>query len=153
MAWQSDSPLWATLHQVPSCEEVTVPQNIEPTASSTQAILRSPIVHPRVEIISGEMTLRRSNPNSPAVSAHDRFSSPVHPGRACRNLFSGGTTAMTAVPKTSLLNTPQSSSTSSNQATSGRQGKTGTIRPGLHACAEPKPIFPLNKNFLGQEIL
>ena len=135
MAWQSDSPLWAaidTLHQVPSCEEVTVPQNIEPTASSAQAILRSPIVHPRVEIISGEMTLRRSNPNSPAVSAHDRFSSPVHPGRACRNLFSGGTTA-----KTSLLNTPQASITSSNQATSGRQGKTGTIRPGLHACAEP----------------
>ncbi|CAB3999055.1 retinoblastoma 1, partial [Paramuricea clavata] len=124
MAWQSDSPLWAainTLHQVPSCEEVTVPQNIEPTASSAQAILRSPIVHPRVEIISGEVTLRRSNPNSPAVSAHDRFSSPVHPGRACRNLFSGGTTAMTAVPKTSLLNTPQASSSSSNQAMSGRQ--------------------------------
>ena len=61
MAWQSDSPLWAainTLHQVPSCEEVTIPQNIEPVGLS-QASLRSPIIHPRVERISGEEALKR----------------------------------------------------------------------------------------------
>ena len=62
MAWQSDSPLWAvlnTLDQVPSCEEVTVPQNIEPAVSSAQGAIRSPIIHPRVVGISGEMTARR----------------------------------------------------------------------------------------------
>ncbi|XP_028391773.1 LOW QUALITY PROTEIN: retinoblastoma-like protein 2 [Dendronephthya gigantea] len=116
MAWQSDSPLWAainTLHQVPSCEDVTIPQNIEHVAS-----LRSPIIHPRVERISGEESLKRGVPSSPAVSAHDRFSSPVHPGRACRNLFSGGsgTSAMTAVPAS--LNT---SSSSTNQASAEKQ--------------------------------
>jgi retinoblastoma-like protein 1 len=54
LAWQSDSPLWAALDtlQVPSCEEVTVPQNIEPA-------VRSPIIHPRVERISGEVALKR----------------------------------------------------------------------------------------------
>jgi hypothetical protein len=62
MAWQSDSPLWTvlnTIHQVPSCEEVTVPLNIEPAVSSAQSALRSPIIHPRVERISGEEALKR----------------------------------------------------------------------------------------------
>ena len=62
MAWHSDSPLWAainTLHEVPSCEEVTVPQNIEHAVASAQAALRSPIIHPRVERISGEEGLKR----------------------------------------------------------------------------------------------
>ena len=62
MAWQSNSPLWAainTLHQVPSCEEVTVPQNIEPAHSSAQGTLKSPIIHPRVERITGEEGMKR----------------------------------------------------------------------------------------------
>ena len=62
MAWQSNSPLWAainTLHQVPSCEEVTVPQNIEPAHSLAQGTLKSPIIHPRVERITGEEGMKR----------------------------------------------------------------------------------------------
>ena len=160
MAWQSDSPLWAainTLHQVPSCEEVTVPQNIEHAASSAQTNLRSPIIHPRVERISGEEGMKRGLilsikstlekkfvfkniffflvrkflgvPSSPAVSAHDRFSSPVHPGRAVRNLFSGGsgTSAMTTVP-TSLLNSPPASTSSTNQTTNDKPGKKKVVQ-------------------------
>lgn len=61
MAWQGDSPLWAAikLHQVPSCEEVTVPQNMEPAIATAPSALKSPIIHPRVERISGEEALKK----------------------------------------------------------------------------------------------
>lgn len=61
MAWQTGSPLWDyinTLHEVPSCEEVTVPQNIEHAVGSTGAV-RSPLVHPVVKRISDEETGKR----------------------------------------------------------------------------------------------
>lgn len=56
MAWQNDSPLWLAIsgpNKVPTCEEVTVPQNIEPAVSS-QSVVSSPIIHPRVQRITGE---------------------------------------------------------------------------------------------------
>ena len=58
MAWQSDSPLWLAIgnvSRIPSCEEVTVPQNIEPISSQPS----SPIVHPRVQRITGEEAVKR----------------------------------------------------------------------------------------------
>ena len=61
MAWQSDSPLWlaiSNVQKIPSCEEVTVPQNIEPV-SSQSSVPSSPIVHPRVQRITGEEAIKR----------------------------------------------------------------------------------------------
>ncbi|XP_046842187.1 retinoblastoma-like protein 1 [Xenia sp. Carnegie-2017] len=121
MAWQTGSPLWDyinTLHEVPSCEEVTVPQNIEHAVGSTGAV-RSPLVHPVVKRISDEETGKRGIPSSPAVSAHDRYSSPVQPHLARRKLFSGdsGTQTMTSGPKSLPINITSTASSTMKRAT------------------------------------
>ncbi|XP_074618862.1 retinoblastoma-like protein 1 [Acropora palmata] len=56
LAWSHDSPLWTSIHQagsVPSCEEVSL-QNHTEGIHSTQSLLASPIIHPRVQRICGE---------------------------------------------------------------------------------------------------
>jgi len=56
LAWSHDSPLWSSIQQagsVPSCEEVSIPFQLE-AAHSTQNLLASPIIHPRVQRICGE---------------------------------------------------------------------------------------------------
>ena len=56
LAWSHDSPLWMSIQQagsVPSCEDVSIPNQLE-TGHSTQSLLASPIIHPRVQRICGE---------------------------------------------------------------------------------------------------
>ena len=56
LAWSHDSPIWASIQQagsVPSCEDVSIPNQLE-TGHSTQNLLASPIIHPRVQRICGE---------------------------------------------------------------------------------------------------
>ncbi|KAJ7385043.1 Retinoblastoma-like protein 1 [Desmophyllum pertusum] len=87
LAWSHDSPLWSSIQQagsVPSCEDVSIPYQTEAT-HSTQNLLASPIIHPRVQRICGEEGAARrvlQLPSSP--SAHDVFSSPVTPSSGAR---------------------------------------------------------------------
>jgi len=62
LAWAQESPLWGAIETaggVPSCEDVTIPNNVE-SSHPTHNLLASPIVHPRVQRISGEQGIRRS---------------------------------------------------------------------------------------------
>lgn len=62
LAWTQESPLWSAIETaggVPSCEDVTIPNNVE-SSHPTQNLLASPIIHPRVQRISGEEGMRRS---------------------------------------------------------------------------------------------
>ena len=70
-----------------------------------------------------------TSPTSPAMSAHDRFSSPIHPSSARRNLFSGGSgnSAMTPVEKKTLFNSRGPPSVPLAQPTITRQGDDHTI--------------------------
>ncbi|KAJ7310873.1 Retinoblastoma-like protein 1 [Desmophyllum pertusum] len=76
LAWSHDSPLWSSIQQagsVPSCEDVSIPYQTEAT-HSTQNLLASPIIHPRVQRICGEEGAARrvlQLPSSP--TAHDVF--------------------------------------------------------------------------------
>ncbi|XP_068725602.1 retinoblastoma-like protein 1 [Montipora capricornis] len=112
LAWNHDSPLWASIHElgaVPSCEEVSLPTQTE-AVHSTQNLLASPIVHPRVQRICGEESATRrvlQTPSSPTV--HEVFSSPVTPSSgARRNLMANfgssppaqNSTAVTLSPTT-----------------------------------------------------
>ena len=56
LAWSHDSPLWYSIQQagsVPSCEDVSLPYQTE-SVHTTQNLLASPIIHPRVQRICGE---------------------------------------------------------------------------------------------------
>ncbi|XP_029191075.1 retinoblastoma-like protein 1 [Acropora muricata] len=87
LAWSHDSPLWTSIHQagsVPSCEEVSL-QNHTEGIHSTQSLLASPIIHPRVQRICGEEGAARrglQTPSSPTL--HEVFSSPVTSGSGAR---------------------------------------------------------------------
>ncbi|XP_020631199.1 retinoblastoma-like protein 1 [Orbicella faveolata] len=111
LAWSHDSPLWSSIQQagsVPSCEDVSLPYQTE-AAHSTQNLLASPIIHPRVQRICGEEGAARrvlQLPSSP--SAHDVFSSPITPSSgARRNLFSSSPSAQSAPPVTLSATTRQ----------------------------------------------
>ncbi|CAH3171006.1 unnamed protein product [Porites lobata] len=87
LAWSHDSPIWASIQQagsVPSCEDVSIPNQLE-TGHSTQNLLASPIIHPRVQRICGEEgAARRVLPLSSSPTAHELFSSPVTPSSGAR---------------------------------------------------------------------
>ncbi|CAH3042018.1 unnamed protein product [Pocillopora meandrina] len=107
LAWSHDSPLWYSIQQagsVPSCEDVSLPYQTE-SVHTTQNLLASPIIHPRVQRICGEEgAARRVLPSPSSPSAHDVFSSPVTPSSgARRNLmvnFGSSSPAQTAQPVT-----------------------------------------------------
>eukprot|EP00058_Branchiostoma_floridae_P026889 XP_002612380.1 hypothetical protein BRAFLDRAFT_218889 [Branchiostoma floridae] len=101
LAWKSESPLWEAMkmneNAVPSCEEVTLPSQLENGHSNTAVRMgQSPPVHPQVRRIArdtGVMLKKVESPLSP-LSAHDRFSSPAAGslGTAKRRLFSNDQT-------------------------------------------------------------
>ncbi|XP_006881567.1 PREDICTED: retinoblastoma-like protein 1 [Elephantulus edwardii] len=96
LAWTHNSALWealkASANKVPTCEEVTFPNNFETgNGGNIQGHLpmmpMSPIMHPRVmEVRTDSGNLRRDmQPLSP-ISVHERYSSPTA-GSAKRRLF------------------------------------------------------------------
>ncbi|KAK3744453.1 hypothetical protein QZH41_012866 [Actinostola sp. cb2023] len=94
LAWAQSSPLWDAIQSagdVPSCEDVTIPNNVE-SSNPTQNLLASPIVHPRVQRISGEEGLQRRIVSPSASSVPEQYS-PTNSG-ARRNLMAnfGGPT-------------------------------------------------------------
>ncbi|KAJ8302946.1 hypothetical protein KUTeg_019342 [Tegillarca granosa] len=90
LAWKSESPLWdAIKDQVPACEEVILPHQIESNLGSS-SVPNSPMVHPAVKrlVAEGRTGSPKVDPlqSPPGPSAADRFSSPS-PGSAKRRLF------------------------------------------------------------------
>ncbi|CAH1277584.1 RBL1 [Branchiostoma lanceolatum] len=110
LAWKSESPLWEAMklneNAVPSCEEVTLPSQLENGHSNTAVRMgQSPPVHPQVRRIArdtGVMLKKVESPLSP-LSAHDRFSSPAAGslGTAKRRLFSNDQPSNAAATTTS----------------------------------------------------
>uniref|UniRef100_A0A7M4G0D8 RB transcriptional corepressor like 1 n=1 Tax=Crocodylus porosus TaxID=8502 RepID=A0A7M4G0D8_CROPO len=100
LAWTQDSALWSALqasqNKVPTCEEVTFPNNFEPSNGGSglghlPLMSMSPIMHPRVKEVRTDLggSLRRDiQPLSP-ISVHERYSSPIA-GSAKRRLFGDG---------------------------------------------------------------
>ncbi|KAM6163843.1 retinoblastoma-like protein 1 [Rhynchocyon petersi] len=96
LAWRRNSALWealqASANKVPTCEEVTFPNNLETgNGGSIQGHLpmmpMSPIMHPRVvEVRTDSGGLRKDvQPLSP-IPVHERYNSPTA-GSAKRRLF------------------------------------------------------------------
>ncbi|XP_071959151.1 retinoblastoma-like protein 1 isoform X2 [Antedon mediterranea] len=113
-AWKSNSPLWDVIgdsnsssssvpnnsNSVPTCEDVTLPSQIDNGQNSVNSHppppqIGSPIMqHPRVRALTGVEPPKRDPVTGSPVSAHDRFSSPS-PGSAKRRLFPSESTTST----------------------------------------------------------
>ena len=82
LAWSHDSPIWASIQQagsVPSCEDVSIPNQLE-TGHSTQNLLASPIIHPRVQRICGEEGAARRGEKRALFSIfHSKFNDSKKP--------------------------------------------------------------------------